>query len=257
VAWLKAIFCLGALLGAGLAFALSIPAPGADIPKPPATLTPLHDMSPAKGRILVARRGMLDPRFRESVVLLLEHGDQGSMGLIINHASELRLKNILPHVKGISRLDDVLYFGGPVATSVAMVLYRHERALPESARATRDLFYSASQVTLESLLKEDQVSRERMRVFFGHANWYAGQLLAELGRGDWYLFESSPELVFSIPAEFLWQVLINRARPAGLQAGYACSFTGLRSWRRLPVGPVCIPPLSAQTLAGDLVNIPG
>jgi putative transcriptional regulator len=183
--------------------------------------------APAKGMLLVAARGIGDPRFRNSVVLLLEHGRSGSMGVIVNRASGVAPERVLPRIEGLKDRDDELFFGGPVLPDVVIILARSEQAPPESARVFADVYYSASSVALEQLLAGDR-SAKRLRLFFGHAGWGPGQLDLELARGDWHVVPADIDLVFDSDPATLWRRLIKRVAPKGLQARYATPVEPLR-----------------------------
>jgi putative transcriptional regulator len=192
----------GLTLAAGLMWAL----PGT------AAQAPL----PAKGMLLVAARGLADPRFHESVVLLLEYGKAGTMGVIVNRASGVSPGRVLPEIEGLKTRDDELFFGGPVLPNVVIMLARRERAPPESDHVFADVYYSASSVTLEQLLAEGR-SSERLRLFFGHAGWAPGQLEAELARGDWHVVPADLDVVFAADPPQVWRRLIEHVAPPGLR----------------------------------------
>ena len=84
------------------------------------------------GRLLVASPVLLDPNFRRSVVLLLEHGENGSLGLIVNKVTEISLPQVLPELKDSSQESNWLFFGGPVGLDGILFLTRNAEP-PERA----------------------------------------------------------------------------------------------------------------------------
>ncbi|MDT8420230.1 MAG: YqgE/AlgH family protein [Desulfuromonadales bacterium] len=155
--------------------------------------------SPQRGRLLVAGESMRDPRFAESVVLLLKHDQSGTVGLIMNNRSDL-----IPH--GLP--DEVaagihyLYFGGPVEPfNVSVLVFAQEP--PEEAREILTGVYLTSPAGLERLLAQGKTVR--FRVFLGYAGWAPGQLEMELAHGAWQVHPAEGELLSRDNVEQLWQ----------------------------------------------------
>jgi len=163
---------------------------------------------PAPGMFLVAAPGMIDPNFRQSVVLLIDHGEDGSWGLVINHPTPVRLQELLPEEKSLHGREDTLFVGGPVAPSRMLLLFRGRRPPPESRPVFDDVHFSGSQTTLSLLAGRRGTA---FRLYAGYAGWGPGQLPAELSRGDWLLTPAEAELVFSENLEGLWELLGGRA----------------------------------------------
>lgn len=88
----------------------------------------------AAGKFLVAKRHLLDPNFTETVVLLVEHGPGGAMGLVVNRPSDVRLEVVLRDVEGVAGRPDAVYLGGPVGREMMLLLMRAEG--PAAARST-------------------------------------------------------------------------------------------------------------------------
>jgi len=92
------------------------------IPKPRPRI-PFQSVQPGKGVFLVAKQGMLDPRFRRSVVLLVAHGPAGTLGVIVNRATDVSLADVLPQVEKPGRKAR-LFYGGAAALETPMLLIR-------------------------------------------------------------------------------------------------------------------------------------
>lgn len=165
---------------------------------------------PAKGKLLVARRGLLDPNFAETVILLLDYDEEGAMGLVINLPTELRVATVLPEVGGLAERDDRVYVGGPVAVSQMLLLVRSEEAPEDSLHVFADVYLSTSRALLERLGGEGR-DAIAFRVFAGHSGWAPGQLDAEIGRGDWHVLPADAEVVFDDDTDVLWRDLIEKS----------------------------------------------
>jgi len=178
-----------------------------------------------QGRLLVAGRSMQDPRFRRTVILVLRHGREGTLGLVINRATAVTLSHALPDLKYAGKRQHLMYYGGPVLPERLWVLFRHA-APPETAEHVQaDIHFAGLQATLEALLADD-LDATRLRVYFGHAGWAPGQLAHELARGDWHVRDGMPQQVFSSAPDVLWHELIEQLDPPGRLTCRACRYRG-------------------------------
>jgi putative transcriptional regulator len=163
----------------------------------------------AKGKFLVASRRLLDPNFREAVVLLVEYGLDGAMGLVINRPSKVKLTAVFPDIKELKDRKDTIFIGGPVAVNRMMMLIRSSRVPEASKEITQDVYMSSSWKVLERLMK-NTVKDETFRLFAGYAGWAPDQLDFERTRGDWHVLKADTEAVFSQNPSALWPELIQR-----------------------------------------------
>lgn len=172
-----------------------------------------QSVEPAKGVFLVATPGMQDPRFRRSVVLLLEHGESGTLGLILNKATEIPLAQVLPDMEGSSRESNPLFFGGPVRLDGILFLTRDTEAPERAEHVMEDVYYSGDRSLLEQLLEEDKDSGE-LRIFIGNSGWSPGQLAAEIAEGAWKLVRGDSSTVFDKDLDDIWPDLIGPPSPS-------------------------------------------
>ncbi len=172
--------CAGALV---LLLASSWPASGED-PKP---LTAI---------ILVARSELPDPNFADSVLLVMNNLGPAPIGIIVNRPTHVAVAELFPDIKRLSRLQDKVYYGGPVAFGSVWFLFRAATAPPHSIKAVDGVCLSADRDLLLQLLGRDK-PMEGLRIFVGHAGWAPGQLEDEINRGDWTLGRANAEAIFN------------------------------------------------------------
>ena len=164
----------------------------------------------AKGKFLVASRRLQDPNFRETVVLLIDYGLDGAMGLVINRPSAVKLTTVFPEIRELKQRKDTIYVGGPVDVNKMLLLIRSPK-MPEGANEiTPGVYISSSWKVLEDLMKKKATTDERFRLFAGYAGWAPSQLDFERTRGDWYVLKADAETVFSQNPSELWPELIRR-----------------------------------------------
>ena len=169
-------------------------------------------LEPAKGRFLLASPRMGDPRFRYSVILLLEHGVDGSLGLIVNQATEIPLSRVLPELDSALGNRHRLYVGGPVGRNLLIYLTRREEPLEHASHLMDDVYFGGDKVTLEQLLEENKDDKQ-LRLFTGHSGWAPGQLASELARNDWKILPADAYTIFEKDPNHLWLDLMEQLRP--------------------------------------------
>jgi len=162
-----------------------------------------------KGKLVVASRDLSDPNFSETVILLLAYGPNGTMGVILNRPSNVKLTTVLPDIKKLRGRPDVVYLGGPVLTDHVLLLIRANKAPRDSLLVFDDVYASSSLTTLSHAL-ERPTSKDLFRAYAGHAGWAPGQLEAEIDRGDWYVTGAEADTVFTKSPKQLWQTLMPR-----------------------------------------------
>ena len=170
---------------------------------------PFVDSLPAKGKFLVASRRLVDPRFRETVVLLIGYGADGVTGVIINRPTEVLLNDMLPSLQGLKDRADVVYYGGPVQGHQMLMLIRSGEKPEASGRVFGDVYFSVSKSTLESMLRAHKTAKQ-LRVYAGYAGWVPRQLDGEVSRGDWLIVRADARSIFEKKPSEVWPELMRR-----------------------------------------------
>jgi len=207
------IVCLGTLMLTGVSRGLS--GFRATVSRP--TLVAVaQDGEPAPGMFLVAQRGLHDHYFGQTVILLLQHGANGSLGLIINRKFNLQLSDAVKDIDKVEAGKHALFFGGPLGTHRVFMLMRHGDATGQTHEIASDIHFSAHRDVLDHML-EHKTPDSELRLFLGHSSWSAGQLAGELMRGSWHLAEGDSEAVFDAASNGLWKQLIETLEPDGIE----------------------------------------
>jgi putative transcriptional regulator len=163
------------------------------------------DVPPEKGVLLLAGGGLLDPNFARSVVLLCEHADEGSFGLVLNQPLELKLSDGFPQLEG---WDAPLYRGGPVQARVLNFLHRRADLDIGSREIVPGIFWGGDFDAVSLLMQRGETRPEDFRFFAGYSGWGEGQLQNEIERKDWYLTQAAGKLIFQENARELWRSVL-------------------------------------------------
>ena len=162
-----------------------------------------------QGKFLVADRQLMDPNFRETVVLLIRYGPGGAMGLVINRPVQIKLSTVLPDIKELEQRNDTLHLGGPVGPSQILLLVKSSTPPEASMTVFNDVYLSSSQKVLQRLIKKP-LEEERFKIFAGYAGWAPKQLESEFDRGHWHVLNADTETLFDKKPSEIWQELIHR-----------------------------------------------
>lgn len=161
-------------------------------------------MESTRGQLLIAGPTLLDPNFRRTVVLIVEHTEEGAFGLVLNRPSETTVSEAVDALDDFVEGDDALYVGGPVHQSALVVLAEFEDAGDAALVAFDDVGVVGDH-------GDDAAPVVRRgRAFAGHAGWGPGQLDSELGNGDWILEPALREDAFCSEPQQLWQSVLTR-----------------------------------------------
>jgi putative transcriptional regulator len=163
-----------------------------------------------KSILLVARKDLPDPFFRDSVVLITQSTGGTPIGIIVNRPTQVPLSRVFPKVEKLGSRNDKLFFGGPVVPEQLVVLFRAQQA-PAGALEVLDGVYMTSDRERFADLLGRENPLDGARVFAGYAGWAPGQLEAEVARGDWHLARADARTLFETRPERLWQELERRA----------------------------------------------
>jgi putative transcriptional regulator len=157
--------------------------------------------------LLVASPMLVDPNFLHTVVLLIEHNENGAMGIVLNRPILVTVAQICGE-GGIDYNGDpdaMAYYGGPVEQGRGMVLVRGEMPGPEDTVLDFTDFVSIRKDLLVSLAKSPDA---KYRLFLGYSGWGAGQLEGEMERSAWIRLSLRPDLLFLDEPLGLWRETI-------------------------------------------------
>ena len=158
--------------------------------------------------LLVAMPQISDPFFQGSVVLLVAHENEGSLGFVVNRRTDTPIREILDGMSLIWHGDPEVraHFGGPVQPELGSVLYDpaevEHLALDRAGEIVPGVAITQHAADLAKLAEGPPTS---LRLVLGYAGWSAGQLVDELERHDWIVAPADPELIFGEDALVTWR----------------------------------------------------
>jgi putative transcriptional regulator len=163
------------------------------------------DLSPS---LLVAMPQLLDPNFHRTVVLLIDHDDAGTFGLVLNRGTDLPVAQLCASlgIEWQGREERSVEWGGPVQPEHGWLLMGEDApGHLEVTDVTQGVRFSRSPDVLRECA---EAPPRKFRVFLGYAGWGPGQLQQELVQGAWLVAPVSAEFVFDTPRESLWEQVV-------------------------------------------------
>jgi putative transcriptional regulator len=161
---------------------------------------------PIKGQLLVATPPLEDPHFDRTVVHMIDHGDDGAVGVVINRPTDAQPADPVDRWSHLMVAPAVLFAGGPVEQQALIGLAEADG--DDEAWSNVGDHLASVDLSLDPGLVAHRV--RRLRVFRGYSGWSAGQLEAEIEQGAWIVVPSTLDDVFSPRPQELWRTVLRR-----------------------------------------------
>ncbi|MFK7920279.1 MAG: YqgE/AlgH family protein [Ilumatobacter sp.] len=163
-----------------------------------------------KGRLLVATPPLEDPNFDRSVVFVLEHHEDGAIGLVLNRPTDEALDEPLDRWIDLQCAPSMVFTGGPVEENAMIAMATTKVVLEESTEHLTPIsgLIASTDLSADPALVAADV--DGVRVFRGYAGWGPGQLDIEIDEGAWLVLDAELGDVFSDRPEELWHSVLRR-----------------------------------------------
>ena len=166
-----------------------------------------NNVLPSRGKILISEPFLRDATFGRSVVLLIDHTEEGSMGLIINKQLPIFVNDIIKEFKYIENIP--LYKGGPIATDT--LFYLHTLAdISGAIPISKGLFLNGDFEEIKRyILQGNQVDRY-IRFFLGYSGWESEQLSTELRENTWLVSKEENAYLMNGDTKDMWKQALEK-----------------------------------------------
>ncbi len=172
------------------------------------------DYRSLKGYFLISETTMMDPNFKNTVVFIIEHNQDGAFGLIINRKSDIYLSDLLSNFQNTRGKETPIYIGGPVQQEFLFAI--HSPLLDNKISTTAievipEVFFEPGFRNLENYFQDSYwenipyEDRPKIHLFIGYSGWGPGQLEREIKEGSWILLPASSKLIFHTKPEEVWK----------------------------------------------------
>lgn len=158
-----------------------------------------------QGKLLIAGSALLDPKFEQTVIFILEHTQEGAVGLVLNRSGTVYLSEAVEDLPPKAQ-EIFLDWGGPVEPQALFFLYENIQLDEQDQEIIPNLYWGSSQKLLLALLEDNLM----FRVFHGYAGWAAGQLEAEIAQKSWIIAKAEKEILLQEETSSMWRDTLSR-----------------------------------------------
>jgi len=158
------------------------------------------------GNLLVAEPFLGDSNFERSVVLVCEHSEAGTFGLVMNQQTNLHLSDVIEDVYA----DVPLFVGGPVQQNTLHFIHRRPDLIDNSIRIMEGLYWSGDFDEIKRAVNLGTLTDRDARFFVGYSGWSEGQLEDELEQKAWIVTRTDADFLFDTPSDQFWRGVLKR-----------------------------------------------
>ena len=181
-----------------------------------------NNLNPAKGRLLLSEPFMGDYYFGRSVILLAEHNEEGSFGVILNKPA---LSGFNEVVQDFPEFDAPVYLGGPVETNALFYIHTLGDQIEGSIEISDGLFWGGDIESIKEMILLKMVKPNDIRFYVGYSGWGADQLKSELKKNSWLVSRADNKTILSADPLDLWGNLLDKMGDE------------YRYWKKFPIDP--------------------
>ena len=163
-----------------------------------------NNVKPKKGRILVSEPFLQGYYFSRSIILLTEHDEKGSMGLVLKKPLDLKIGAVL---KDVPFADTKLCCGGPVSPDKLFFIHTFQN-VPGKIELASGLYFGGDFEVIKALIADNPALISNVRFFIGYAGWSPGQLNEELNEGSWLVSKLGDKQILHCPNAELWHTVV-------------------------------------------------
>jgi len=182
-----------------------------------------NNLTPSKGCLLISEPFMGDYYFGRSVILMAEHNEEGSFGVVLNKTINASFNDVLID---FPPFEANIYLGGPVDTNSSFYIHSLGDQIDDSLEIGNGLFWGGDIEQIKELMLLKQLNSSNIRFFLGYSGWGEDQLVAELKKNSWMVHESANKSILTYPVNNMWSGMLSNL---GSQYKY---------WSKFPTDPI-------------------
>lgn len=163
-----------------------------------------NNVLPAQGSILISEPFLQDAYFQRSVVLLVEHAEEGSMGLVLNKKTDLTVNALFSDLENHPQMP--IYIGGPLSANRLFFIHSlGDIVIPDSFKINDNLFFDGDFESLLQYIRNGHPIEGKVKFFLGYSGWQEGQLNNEISQNSWLVSHTSNRNMLVGEGEDFWK----------------------------------------------------
>lgn len=163
---------------------------------------------PSRGKVLISEPFLRDNVFGRSVVLLVEHTSEGTMGLVINKPLPFTLNQVMMDFSDLEE-EIPLYKGGPLAPDTLFYLHTLPD-IPHSIQIKKNLYLNGDFSALKEHIIQGYPVKHKIRFFLGYSGWEENQLVQEISDNTWMVGEADASELIDGSTKTMWGRLLSK-----------------------------------------------
>lgn len=168
-----------------------------------------NDLLPAKGSVLISEPFLQDVYFQRSVVLLVEHNPDGSMGFVLNKKLELTVNTFFPELSDLPAIP--IYLGGPVSADKLFFIHTlGDLIIPDAEKISDTLYFDGDFNALKRYIMNGHPTEGKVRFFLGYSGWTKDQLHNEISQNSWVVSHEQSNTLLRSDGEAFWKNSLSR-----------------------------------------------
>ena len=136
------------------------------------------------GIYIKSTAALIGSLFEHTTILIIEHNEEGSIGLVINKSFEKSLHELIEfnHSKPFPLMD-----GGPVDREHLFVLHKRPDLIDGGKQIPNGLYLGGNMDQVIEAINTRAANKQEIQLFIGYCGWDVGELEAEVEEGSWAL----------------------------------------------------------------------
>jgi putative transcriptional regulator len=162
-----------------------------------------NNLLPDKGSVLIAEPFLQDALFQRSVILLIEHNINGSMGFVLNKRTNRIINEFFPGFEKLSTIP--IYFGGPVCSNKLFFIHTLGDLIPDSVTIAKGIYFDGDFEVLKQHITDGYPVKGKVKFFLGYSGWRRGQLGYEIKEDSWMVSHAMHGNIMLAEGESFWK----------------------------------------------------
>ena len=170
------------------------------------------------GYFLISETELMDPNFNQTVVLIINHNEEGAFGLVLNRPAGASLSDVVDELSDCDAGEATLFIGGPVEQQYLFTLHSGlpERATSKySSSPTDGIVFEPVFGSIEEYLQNEwpgspEQHRPSFNFYLGYAGWGPGQLEHEIAEDAWLVIPADSKIVFNDDPTEGWNAALTK-----------------------------------------------
>ncbi len=160
-----------------------------------------NNIKPIQGRLLISEPFLSDYYFKRSIVAILDHTEDGTIGIVLNKEIGVKLSDVF---KDIPKNNFHLYLGGPVRTDNLYYIHKIGKKINNSIHITEGIYWGGDLDSVKELIEQGQLHDGNIRFFLGYSGWAPLQLDEELKLNSWIVSRTHISKILSFEPSLAW-----------------------------------------------------